>query len=486
MKCVTRNLTVAALALAANALLLPTAQAAGTYYVSPGGSDSADGQTAPWKTIAHAVSAVGAGSTIMVHAGTYNERVSITKSLTLQSYPGELAVVDGTGVAVQTGGYAYGLVDIAGGVSNVTVSGLEIRNFITTTAKFVPAGVHMEGSGSNINILNNHIHDIQNKGKYSGKRNGSCGGTPPEGFGIVFAGTSGSTPISNLTISGNELNNLITGCSESMTVNGNTQSFTITGNRVHDNSNIGIAALGGEGVAASHDYASNGTIGGNTVYNITSSSQAGEPWDVYGSNCVCADGIYLDGSNTVTVERNLVHNVDWGIETTGENSGQNTSNITVRSNLFYSNNAAGMGIGGQGNPGGASNITVVNNTFYNNDTANQGNGTLSLGNNISGSVRFENNIVAASAGGQTTTGQTSTAGMTFNYNVYSGGVSPFSESHSLNANPLFVNAPTSLDTQTGSPARGAGTNLGAAVVGTLDYAGNPRVVGTIDIGAYEH
>jgi hypothetical protein len=492
MKHVERISVVTVVALAAGAAWQPAAAQTSTYYVSPTGNDSGSNNgsiTLPWRTITHAVSQVSAGSTILARAGTYNERVLINKSLTLQSYQGELATVDGTGVAMQSGPYAYGLVDIASGLSNVTVNGLEIRNFITTSVSFVPAGIHMEGTGSNIQILNNHIHDIQNKAKYSGKKDGSCGGSPPSAFGLVIAGTNGTTPISSFTISGNELNNLITGCSESMTVNGNTQSFAITNNIVHDNSNIGIAALGGEGVAPGHDYASNGTISGNTVYNIHSSSQAGKAWDVYGSQCDCADGIYLDGSNTIVVERNVVHHVDWGTETTGENNGQNTTNITLRNNLFYSNTSAGMGIGGQGNPGGASNITVVNNTFYNNDTSSAGNGTLSLGTHISGSVKFENNIVYASAGGQTTTGQTSTSGMTFDYNLYYGGVSPFSEAHSLHTNPLLVNPtanPANLDTQTGSPARGVGTNLGASVVGTVDYAGNSRVQGTIDMGAYEH
>jgi hypothetical protein len=468
---------------------VPALAAATTYYVSPTGNDSNSGALAlPWKTLTHAISAVAAGDTIQARAGTYNERVVITKSLTLQSYPNELATIDGTGVAMASGPYAYGLVDINSGLSNVTVSGLEIRNFITTNASFVPAGVHMEGSGSNIQIQNNHIHHIQNKAKYSGRKNGNCAGSPPNAFGLVFAGTSGTASINNFTISGNQLDNLITGCSESMTVNGNSQSFTIANNIVHDNSNIGIAALGGEGVAPSHDYASNGTISGNLVYNIHSSSQYGKAWDVYGNACDCADGIYLDGSNTVIVERNQVHDVDWGIETTGENAGQNTQNVTVRSNVFYSNSSAGMGIGGQGNPGGASNITVVNNTFYNNDTTSAGNGTLSLGGSITGTTIFKNNIVYTSSSAQTTTGQTSTAGLSFDYNLYFGGVSPFSETHSLQSNPLFVSTttPPNLDTQAGSPARNAGTNLGASVVGTLDYPGNARVQGTIDIGAYEH
>jgi len=461
-----------------------------TYYVSPTGIDSNNGSIGmPWRTVTHAVEQVASGSTIVARAGVYNERVLINKALTLQSYPGELATIDGTGVPMVSGPYAYGLVDIASGLSSVTISGLEIRNFIATSASFVPAGIHMEGTGTNVKILNNHIHDIQNKAAYSGRRDGSCLSSPPNAFGLVIAGTNGTVPINNFTISGNELNNLITGCSESLTVNGNTQSFTIMNNRVHDNSNIGIAALGGEGVASAHDYASNGTISGNTVYNIHSSSQAGNAWDVYGTACDCADGIYLDGSNSIIVERNVVHNVDWGAESTGEKAGQNTINITLRSNLFYSNRSAGMGIGGQGNPGGAANITVVNNTFYDNDTSSAGNGTLSLGANISGFVTFKNNIVRTSAGAQTTTGQTSTSGLSFDYNLYNGGVSPFSESHSLNVNPQFVTPtaiPPNLDTQSGSPARGAGTNLGSAVVGTLDYAGNPRVQGSIDIGAYEH
>jgi len=43
-----------------------------------------------------------------------------------------------------------------------------------------------------------------------------------------------------------------------------------------------------------------------------------------------------------------------------------------------------------------------------------------------------------------------------------------------------------LHLQFTSPATDAGSNLGTSVVGTLDFAGNPRVEGTnIDIGAYE-
>ena len=59
--------------------------------------------------------------------------------------------------------------------------------------------------------------------------------------------------------------------------------------------------------------------------------------------------------------------------------------------------------------------------------------------------------------------------------------------HSNYADPLFVNNSTpDLHVQPASRAVNAGINLGSGVVGTVDYAGNPRVQGSnIDIGAYE-
>ena len=56
-----------------------------------------------------------------------------------------------------------------------------------------------------------------------------------------------------------------------------------------------------------------------------------------------------------------------------------------------------------------------------------------------------------------------------------------------NLDPQFLSLTTpDLHIQSTSPAVNAGINLGPAVVGTLDFAGNLRVQGTnIDIGAYE-
>ena len=60
------------------------------------------------------------------------------------------------------------------------------------------------------------------------------------------------------------------------------------------------------------------------------------------------------------------------------------------------------------------------------------------------------------------------------------------DSHSQYADPLFLNLATpDLHIEATSPAVNRGINLGS-VVGTLDFAGNPRTqAGNIDIGAYQ-
>lgn len=507
------------------------------YYVSPSGNDTIGTGASgfPWKTITHAINTVGGpGVTVNVAAGTYNERVAITKGgsasggyfiLRNSSYP-TAATINGANITIGTTGYAWGLVDIdnsGGNIGYVTVDGFEIYNYTTTNDNRVPAGIHVEGSGSNIQLLNNYIHHIWNTGTAS-QHNGNCGGAEPEAFGLIVVGTNGTAPLTNITISGNELTDLQTGCSESSTVNGNVNGFIISHNKVHNNSNIGIAALGGEGVASGYsqyngspnDQARNGEISDNTVYTIHSNSQGAS--GVYGLNCYCDDGIYLDGSAEVTVERNTVYDVDLGIEVTGEGAKQNTTNNVVRDNLFFYNSYVGISIGGQGTTGGSSNTTVANNTTWSNGVTSAAGplGEFATGTKVTGTNVVDNNIFYASSVTGTLVHAKTTATVALNYNLYyapssqnwSWGTKKYTtfsayqsgtsqDANSQYANPNFVNIsvtpPTTLpnlNVQAGSPALAKGTILSPiSTVGPFDVTGvTPRILvtnDTIDVGAYE-
>jgi len=485
------------------AALTVTATVSGnSFYVSTAGNDSNAGTiSSPWRTIQHAANTLQAGDTVYVRAGVYNESVNIAVSgsaaggaITFQNYPGENAIVDGTGLTPSTSN-TQGLFNIAG-QSYVTIQGFEIRNFQTSSASATPAGIWVSGSGTNIQILNNVVHNIVTTSETNGNA-----------FGIAVYGTEAPVAITNITISGNQVYSCKTGNSETVNVDGNVTNFTISNNIIHDNDNIGIDAIGFEGVSPdpTYDYARNGTISGNTVYNISAINNPGE------GKQYDADGIYVDGGSQIVVERNLVYACDLNIEAASEHSGHVSSYVTIRSNVIYHGNSVGISIGGYSSGvGGSDHITIVNNTLFENDTQNTGSGELQVQYYATNNV-FENNIVYATSQGLFINNYTKSEPnpVAADYNLYYSSLNSASadflwngtdhtgfstyqsatgeDSHSQYVDPLFLSVTSpALQVQATSPSINAGTNLGSTVEGTYDFAGNPRIQGTsIDIGAYE-
>jgi hypothetical protein len=511
-------------------------QTGATYYVSATGNNSNPGTlSAPWLTIQHAANTVKAGATVYVLGGVYHESVNFSRSgtasepITFESYPGETAVIDGTGVSCCGSSQTQGLINMTGSLSYITISGFEVRNYTTSKAADTPAGVWITGSGTGIQILNNLVHNITTTSEANGNA-----------FGISVYGTS-KTPITQLVIGGNEVYDLRTGQSESVNVDGNVTHFRITNNLVHDNDNIGIDAIGYEGVGpVGYDEAMYGKISENTIYNISGITNPGEGYEYD------ADGLYCDGCAYVTIERNVILQADYGIETTSENqicqangtewSGPNNTGtaatgkspcygryVTVRNNIFYKSNACGNSIGGyaaaskaggQSNGGGSSYHDVfVNNSLYNNATqpgsASEGGSTgefqiqYQVG-RAQGNI-YENNIVYAGAYNTWIFSYVPFSASypappaTLNWNLYHSAAgyvegtsiwwddvntyasfsnwqtSSREDANSLNTNPLFVDlgaAPPNFDTEPSSPTVGTGSTSLSCSDGWCDPHGS--------------
>jgi hypothetical protein len=82
-----------------------------THYVSVRGSDDSPGSLArPWRTIGFALSRLRPGDTLLIRGGTYLERPTVAASgtadarITIQSYPGERAVIDSGPAEFRTSG----------------------------------------------------------------------------------------------------------------------------------------------------------------------------------------------------------------------------------------------------------------------------------------------------------------------------------------------------------------------------------------------
>lgn len=83
---------------------LPIGQASypvptGAVFVATNGQDSSPGtQSAPLRTVDEALSRISSGGTIVIRGGSYNERFTISKTVTIQNYPGEAVWFDGSQV----------------------------------------------------------------------------------------------------------------------------------------------------------------------------------------------------------------------------------------------------------------------------------------------------------------------------------------------------------------------------------------------------
>lgn len=182
------------------------------------------GQFGCQKTISAAVSAAAPGDVIYVWPGVYQEQVTVTRSLSLVAASGSHTVIDATGLS--NGIFIDGRSAApAAGVSNVVVSGFDVRN------------ANFEGilvvNGSNVTLSDNHVHGNNQSLDITA---GACPAIPAFetnegedcGEGIHLMGADHAT-VRNSEIDHNSGGILISD------ETGPSQNNLITGNQVHDN-----------------------------------------------------------------------------------------------------------------------------------------------------------------------------------------------------------------------------------------------------------
>jgi parallel beta-helix repeat protein len=265
-----------------------------------------------YTTIQAAVNAASAGDTIDLDTATYQEQVVISKSLTLQTTPGQAqATIQAPTATPLTG--SLDIVDFTG----ITVTSAALKNLnIRGPAPDLKAGVNVEQGAMGVTITGNTISAIKDK------NNIKLGNQT--GIGVFIGGdTGGVFTAGSATISGNTVSDYQKG---GIVINNAGSSATVSGNTVTGAGKTNALAQNGIQVG----FGAAATISQNTVSNNTLSS--------------CDVGIWtLDARSGTTIANNNVSGFGYaGIALDIVSTG--CTSVTVSNNTIKDSNGANAGI----------------------------------------------------------------------------------------------------------------------------------------------
>ena len=390
------------------------------------------------------------GDIINVANGTYNQRVSITRSgspgnyITFQSAVDKGATINGESDSPATLG--SGSVPQFQGIFSVNASHIKISGFKIINSAY--GGVVVNGFGNIPGILDVIIKDNYFNNIYSSAMYAALSGP-----GIVMDGNEVTNSHIAIAMTENEVVDMVA-------VNG----FEIKNNYIHDNNHTeSICVKPFRYVDGTTVKAGNGTIHHNRVKPIESA------------------GIYLDGGNNIDIFNNIVYGgpgTSRGIALAVE-GGTEVKNSRVYNNIVYNNGAYGIVIAFYAicdpmsfcESGPIDNIQIINNTVYNNDYAMGWGGGIVVAPPIAPNPAATNVIIRNN--------------ISWNNNISQISLQPGDIfDHNYTADPQFIVSGSDFHLQNTSPAINAGFAAGAPY--NVDYDGVARPAGVgYDIGAYE-
>jgi len=249
------------------------------------------------QSIQTAINSASSGDTIYVHAGTYNENLTIGKDLSLIGDGAFVTTIDGSGAVISVNGVV------------VNISGFTVRNGIYGIYCYNNAS----GTITNNTITGNTLYGIVNVSS----SNPTITNNTITGSQSGIYNSSSSPTITNNTITGNQLNG-IHNSSSSPTITNN----TITGNQ------YGIYN------SSSSPTITNNTITGNTQYGIYNSSSS----PTITNNTITANrhGIANYSSSPTITNNTVTGNSGEGIDN------RSSSNPTITNNIISSNSSNGI------------------------------------------------------------------------------------------------------------------------------------------------
>ena len=419
---------------------------ANTYYVATNGNDTNIGtETQPWKTIQKAANSIVAGDTVLVKSGTYNERIIIQNSGTLNNYivfsnyQNDTVSINGNGIS--WGNSWNGLFDVSD-KSYIHIIGFRIMN-----ADY--GGIWVENS-DHITIESNYTYN-------------------------TFSSGIGVWNSSYITLKNNEIELACNdGGQECITVS-NSANCEIMKNNIHNN---GLGTNGGEGIdikEGSHDI----NVYQNEVHHLNNRLGIyADAWDLHTYN--------------INFYQNIVHHCsETGIAVASENGGL-IENVNIYNNLIYYNKYDGIELGEWSDIGFTGvkpikNIKIINNTCYKNGSYSNGWAYgINIDNPDAQNIIIRNNICSENnaqiAFQQISSGGVVDHNLFFGNNTASG---TLYGTDSIIGNPLFADTNIyDFHLLSNSPAIDNGSSIDAP---NIDFDSTNRPNGSgFDIGAYEY